>query len=148
MNSTKYNEEFIKKLIRQKEGKLLDFKQKITSKEKIAKTISAFSNSEGGFLLIGISDKKQVVGIDPFEEQFMIESANEEYCNSQATLTFHPIKWTEHESESEKGGEELMLLLVKVSPSQGPLIYCKNKSGNKKAYKRTGDQTLLISDQD
>lgn len=145
MNSTKFNEEFIKNLIRQNEGKLLDFKLKITSREKIAKTISAFANSEGGMILIGISDKKQVIGIDPYEEQYMVESANEMFCEPHASISFFPIKWT---NENPFEDEEPIVLLVKVSPQKDGVIYCKNNSGERKAYKRSGDQTLLISDSD
>lgn len=147
MNSTKFNEEFIKNLIRQKEGKLLDFKLKITSREKIAKTISAFANSEGGMLLIGVSDKKEVIGIDPYEEQYMVESANEMFCEPHASLSYYPIKWT-NENPLDFDNEELIVLLVKISPQKDGLVYCISNSGERKAYKRSGDQTLLISDSD
>ncbi|TDQ18816.1 putative DNA-binding protein [Algoriphagus boseongensis] len=147
MNSTKFNQEFIKNLIRQKEGKLLDFKLKITSREKIAKTISAFANSEGGMLLIGVSDKKEVIGIDPYEEQYMIESANEMICEPHASVSYYPIKWTK-ENPTDFEDEELIVLLVKISPQKDGLVYCKSGSGERKAYKRSGDKTLLISDSD
>jgi hypothetical protein len=78
----------------------------------------------------------------------MVESANEEFCSPQAELTFHNIKWDDKDSGDENSNEELMLLLVRIFPTQGPVIYCRNKSGESKAYKRSGDQTLLISDQD
>lgn len=59
MKSAKFDEEFIKNLLKQKEGEKLDFKLKITSKEKIAKTLSALSNSQGGFIVVGMSDQKK-----------------------------------------------------------------------------------------
>lgn len=145
MISTKFNEEFIKKLIRENEGKCLDFKQQITSKEKIAKTLSAFANTEGGILLIGLSDKKQVIGIDPHEEQFMIDAANQEFCFPRVSLSSYPIKWTGTDLTEDSEDEEVYLLLVEVSPSQGPLIYCKSKTGEIKAYRRENDKTILIS---
>ena len=67
MKSAKFEEEFVKDLLKQKEGEKLDFKLKITSKEKIAKTLSAMANSEGGFIVIGMSDHKKIIGIDPDE---------------------------------------------------------------------------------
>ncbi|WP_026951559.1 AlbA family DNA-binding domain-containing protein [Algoriphagus mannitolivorans] len=145
MNSTKYNEDFVKKLIRTKEGKHLDFKQKITSKEKIAKTLSAFSNTAGGLILIGVSDKKRIVGVDPEEEKYMVETANEEFCTPKATLSFYPIKWTQDSENLLENDEDIYLLLVEVASSTGSKVYCKGKLGELKAYQRIEDQTLAIS---
>ena len=92
MISTKYNQEFVKKIIQEKEGNQLDFKQKVTSKEKIAKTLAAFANTTGGLILIGLSDQRKIIGIDPEEEQYMIDSANEEFLIPRVSLRFHTIK--------------------------------------------------------
>jgi predicted HTH transcriptional regulator len=46
----------IRKLILEGEGVTQDFKKKITSCEKIAKTMVSFANNKGGRLLVGISD--------------------------------------------------------------------------------------------
>lgn len=142
MKSAKFEEEFVKQLIKQKEGEKLDFKQKITSKEKIAKTLSALANSEGGFIVIGMSDHKKIIGIDPEEERYMIEAANEEFCIPRVSLILDEIKvetekLTDSQEESEKS-----LLLVQVKKSMGPVIYCKSKNGELKSYKRVNDQTL------
>jgi predicted HTH transcriptional regulator len=47
----------VKKLIFEGEGVKLDFKKTITSCEKIARTIEAFSNNKEGRLLIGFEAK-------------------------------------------------------------------------------------------
>ena len=54
----------IPQLILQKENRKLEFKQELPSKDKIIKTAIAFSNSQGGDLIIGISDDNKVIGID------------------------------------------------------------------------------------
>ena len=93
MISTKYNQEFVKKIIQEKEGNQLDFKQKVTSKEKIAKTLAAFANTTGGLILIGLSDQRKIIGIDPEEEQYMIDSANEEFLIPRVSLRLsYPMK--------------------------------------------------------
>ena len=41
-------------ILRQPEGKTLEFKENINSKEKILATIIAFSNTSGGSIFIGV----------------------------------------------------------------------------------------------
>ena len=142
--SAKFDKEFVKRLLLQKEGLKLDFKHQITSKEKIAKTLSAFANSSGGFILIGLSDSKEIVGIDVEEERYMIEAANDEFCFPRVSLILDEIKVFDEKNHNEDLDSEKSLLLVGVRKSNGPLIYCKDKNGNLKAYKRIDDQTLAI----
>lgn len=144
MNITKFDEDFIKFLIRSKESKTLDFKQKVSSKEKIARTMAAMANTEGGFILIGLSDQKKIIGIDHEEEKFMVESANEIYCIPRVSLSCEPIVWQDSESE-KKYNEEKHLLLVTIKKTAGPQIYTLDKIGNRKLYIRVDDQTRLIS---
>lgn len=144
MKSAKFDNEFVKALLKEKEGLKLDFKQKITSKEKIAKTLSALANSEGGFIVIGMSDSKKITGIDPEEERYMIEAANKDYCIPSVGLIFDEVKVSGEEAPVGGNFEEKTLLFVKVLKSQGPLIYCKNKAGELKVYRRFNDQSLAI----
>ena len=50
--SIKYSE-----LIEKPEGKTLEFKGNLSSSSNIIKTLTAFANTAGGILLIGIHDK-------------------------------------------------------------------------------------------
>lgn len=142
--SAKFDNEFVRDLLKQNEGGKLDFKQKITSKEKIAKTLSALANSDGGFIVIGMSDNKVIVGIDVEEERYMIESANEEYCIPSVSMIFDEIKVYNDKTLIEDNESEKSLLLVEIKKTQGPLIFIKNKKGELKAYQRVNDQTLAI----
>lgn len=144
MKPTKFDQDFVNKLIRQKEGKTLDFKQKINSKEKIAKTLGAMANTEGGIILVGLSDSKKITGIDPEEERYMIESANEEFCVPRVAIAVKEIKVYNEKYPLLSDEEELSLLVVQVKKSEGPMIFCKSKDGGMKAYKRVHDQTLAI----
>ena len=49
----------LKKIISQGESERLEFKKSLKLKDKVGESISAFSNSIGGIILIGISDKKE-----------------------------------------------------------------------------------------
>jgi predicted HTH transcriptional regulator len=144
MKSEKYIQDFVNNLIRQKESNTLDFKLKITSKEKIAKTISALANTKGGYLLIGVSDKRKIVGIDPEEEKYMIESANEEFCNPPAQIRFEEIRMYNEDYLIKGEDEELSLLLVQIFQCQSEKITVKTSSGEIRTYIRKGDQTLAI----
>jgi predicted HTH transcriptional regulator len=140
MNLTKFDEEFLKFLISSKESKTLDFKQKVTSKEKIARTLAAMANTDGGYILIGLSDQKKIIGIDPEEEKFMIESANEVYCIPRVSLSCESFVWPDSEQE-KKSREDIHLLLVTVKKSEGPQILTLDKNGNRKLFIRVNDQT-------
>lgn len=144
MKPTKFDHDFVNKLIKEKEGKTLDFKQKITSKEKIAKTMAALANTDGGLIVIGLSDKKKITGIDPDEERYMIEAANDEFCVPRVSLSIHEIKVHDGKHFLESDEDEKSLLIVQIEKSRGPMIYCQAKSGIMKAYRRENDQTLAI----
>ncbi len=144
MKSAKFEEEFVKSLIKQKEGEKLDFKQKITSREKISKTLAGLANTEGGFILVGVSDRKKIIGIDPEEERYMIESANEEFCVPRVSLTIGEIKLFDEKTTEQTEENERSLLLVEVKKTQGPTVFCKGKNGELRSYIRVNDQTLAV----
>lgn len=143
MNSKKFDEDFVKFLINSKESKTLDFKQKVTSKEKIARTLAAMANTDGGIILIGLSDQKKITGIDPEEEKYMVESANEIYCFPRVSLSFEPYFMPDADPE-KKNKNEKFLLIVEIKKTAGPKIFTSDKMGNRKLYIRVDDQTRLI----
>ncbi len=65
----------ILKLIAQGEHVHQDFKFAVTDSKKIARTLSAFANTTGGKLLIGVKDNGVVIGVKSDEEYHMIEAA-------------------------------------------------------------------------
>ena len=70
--------------IRAGENKILEFKEKLPSNKIIAKTVIAFSNTSGGKLLIGVNDKREIVGvsdsIDIFELKDKLASIIYDNC--------------------------------------------------------------------
>lgn len=71
---------YIRNLILLGENQHLDFKFEISDAKKIARTFSAFANTEGGKLLVGVKDNGIVAGIRTDEEVYMIESAAHLFC--------------------------------------------------------------------
>jgi predicted HTH transcriptional regulator len=51
-------------LIEEGENGHCEFKRKFSSPEKIAREIMAFANTRGGYILFGIDDNRQVVGVE------------------------------------------------------------------------------------
>lgn len=82
---------YIPDLIEQGEHQQLDFKFEINDAKKIARTLSAFANTDGGKLLIGVKDNGKIAGVQSDEEYHMIEAAAQMYCKPE--LPFKTRKW-------------------------------------------------------
>jgi hypothetical protein len=67
-------------LIAQGEHQQQDFKYEISDARKIARTLSAFANTDGGRLLIGVKDNGKIAGVRSDEEIYMVEAAAAIYC--------------------------------------------------------------------
>ena len=72
----------VNELIEQGEGFHIEFKRRISSPEKIARTIISFANTKGGTILFGVDDDGSVVGVESEKSEIeMIETAGREYCD-------------------------------------------------------------------
>ena len=118
-------------LLKQGEGENLDFKQKITSLDKIAKTICSFANTSGGIILVGVKDNRSIVGIDPEEEKYMLEQAATTYCQPEIPLHFEEIE-----------EDELVILKVTVDASVHKPHASLNKGGGWQVYIRQRDKSV------
>jgi predicted HTH transcriptional regulator len=141
MFPNKIDQDFVNLLLKEEEGLKLEYKQQISSQEKIAKTLSAMSNTAGGMILIGISDQRKIVGIDPEEERYMIAAANESFCVPQANLDLHVVS-IDPDNLYE---EEKYVLLVIVHASPDERVAVKLSDGSLKIYRRVGDKSLASS---
>jgi predicted HTH transcriptional regulator len=78
---------YIRHLISQGEGQQLDFKFEVSDARKLARTFSAFANTHGGRLLIGVKDNGSIAGIRTEEEVYMLESAAHLFCKPKVEYT-------------------------------------------------------------
>jgi len=123
---------YIHSLILKGEGMNLDFKYCISDPRKIARTLSAFSNSEGGKLLIGVRDNGSLAGVSSDEEYYMIDAAAKLYCNPEVIVSSknHTIN-----------GKNILEVDV---PRSGKIpVKAKNEEGRWKAYFRQHDQNFM-----
>lgn len=124
----------LKELIRQGEGLQVEFKKTLPHLEKIAKTLVAFANTKGGFLLIGIQDDKFVSGISDVEEElFMLEKANQFHCQPMVSFAVH---------EEEVFGKKVLIIEI-IEGLDKP--YRAQLNGDWQVFVRAGDQCVLAS---
>lgn len=128
------NSDYIKQLILEGEHEKQDFKYAINDSRKIARSISAFCNSKGGKLLIGVKDNGKINGIKSDEEYYMIEAAANYYCKPQAN--FNAIHWT-------VDGKSVLEVTIKKSDILP--VYVKEEDGKWIAYTRVGDKNIKAS---
>lgn len=114
------------------EGLKLDFKYCISDPCKIARTLSAFSNSAGGKLLIGVRDNGSLAGVRSDEEYYMIDAAARLYCNPEVTL---------HTRSHNINGKTI--LEVDVPRSRVIPVRAKDEQGRWRAYFRQNDQNFM-----
>lgn len=82
----KGTDEYLKNLIDQGENQQLDFKFEISDSRKIARTLAAFANTDGGKLLVGVKDNGTIAGVRSEEEYYMVEAASAMFCVPQITF--------------------------------------------------------------
>ncbi len=124
----------IQKLIAQGEHQRLDFKFGITDQRKIARSMVAFSNTDGGTLLIGVKDNGVVAGVRTEEEYFMIEGAAAMYCRPE--IQFEAKAWNE-------GGKKVLEIII---PKDKEMIhYAKSEDDRWLAWLRVRDQNILAN---
>ncbi|MFO7671340.1 MAG: ATP-binding protein [Bacteroidales bacterium] len=125
-------EKYIRSLIAQGEHQQLDFKFEITDARKIARTLSAFSNTYGGRLLVGVKDNGRISGIRSDEEYYMIESAALLYCKPEVQFTSRI-----HSVEGKN------VLEIYVPPSENKPVYSRDDKNKWMAYIRVADESML-----
>jgi predicted HTH transcriptional regulator len=126
--------EYLRQLIAQGEHVQLDFKFEISDARKIARTLSAFSNTQGGTLLIGVKDNGRVSGIRSEEEIYMVESAAGLYCKPEVHFDSYM-----HQQEGKT------VLEVYIPPVRQKPVYARDEKGRWLAYVRVADENMLAS---
>ena len=126
---------YILDLIAKGEHQEQDFKFEITDARKIAKTLSAFANTAGGRLLVGVKDNGKIAGVRSAEEEgHQIVSAAQLYCKPEPNFG---IKM--HKAEGKT------VLEVVVNEVVQKPCYAMDADNAPKAYLRIHDENVLAS---
>ena len=124
--------QYLFQLIDRGEHQQQDFKYCINDSKKIAKSLVAFANTDGGRLLIGVKDNGRIAGIKSDEEFYMVEAAAKIY--SKPKLSFLTKQW-------QINGKTV--LEIWVDPSNKKPHFAKDETGKWLAYIRKADENLL-----
>lgn len=125
----------IELLIEQGEHQQLDFKFEVSDSKKIARTLSAFANTDGGRLLIGVKDNGVIAGVRSEEEYYMIEAASQMYTRPE--VPFEAKRW-------QLNGKTVLEVYIAPSPDKPHLA--PDKGDKFKAYIRVEDENILANE--
>lgn len=121
-------------LIREGEHQQQDFKYRVADACKLAKSVSAFANTDGGRLLIGVRDDGHLSGVRSEEEIYMMHQAAYKYCKPEASIKFD----TYHV-------DGRTIVVATVPPSDRKTVFAINEVGKERAYIRIDDENIVAS---
>ena len=125
---------FLQSLISEGEHQQQDFKYRVSDAQKLAKSVSAFANTDGGRLLIGVRDDGHMSGVRDEEEIYMMHQAAYRYCRPQASIKFD----TYHV-------EGRTVVIATVPPSDRRPVCAIDEEGRQRAYIRIADENIVAS---
>jgi len=120
----------LKKIISQDESETVEFKKSLSESKEIIKTISAFANTKGGRIFIGVSNYGKVLGVE-------IGKDTMEHLVNQITQNTDP-KVQPHITVEKIDEKQIIIIKVKESPDHLVLAFGR-------PYKRVGKSTIRMS---
>ena len=121
-------------LISEGEHQQQDFKYRVDDACKLAKSVSAFANTDGGRLLIGVRDDGYIAGVRKEGEIYVMHQAAIKYCQPEASVRFD----TYH-------AEGRTVVMATVPPSDKKPICAQDEDGKMRAYIRINDENIVAS---
>lgn len=128
----------VKELVKKGEGARLEFKLKTNHPEKIVKEVVAFANTNGGKLLIGVSDDCKIMGLRfADEDSFILQKAIEEYIYPMIDYSIEKVR--------VEGEYEILVFDIPASPLKPHYVDLDGVVENRKAYVRVEDKSIQAS---
>lgn len=122
------------KLIAQGEHQTQDFKYCINDSRKIAKSLVAFANTDGGRLLVGVKDNGKIIGVRSEEEYYMVEAAAKIYSNPK--IDFTTQQWNVE-------GKIILEIMIESSPLKPH--FAQTDTGSWVSFIRKKDENILAN---
>ena len=125
---------YLQGLISQGEHQQQDFKYRVSDAVKLAKSVSAFANTDGGRLLIGVRDDGHMSGVRSEEEIYVMHQAAYRYCRPEASIKFD----TYHI-------EGRTIVVATIPPADKRPVCAVSDDGKERAYIRIADENIVAS---
>ena len=120
----------LKKLISKAESEIIEFKKSTGEWKEIIETISAFSNTEGGKIVIGVSKSGKLFGVDIGKDTI-------EHLTNQISQNTDPKVHPRITLEKIKGRT---IIIIEVKESSDHLVLAFGRP-----FKRVGKSTIRMS---
>ncbi len=128
------DKKYLLSLISEGEHQQQDFKYRVDDARKLARSVSAFANTDGGRLLIGVRDDGRIAGVRTEGEIYVMHQAAYKYCQPEASIRFD----TYH-------AEGNAVVIATVPPSSKRPICAPDEDGRMRAYIRIKDENIVAS---
>ena len=125
---------FISSLIQEGEHQQQDFKYRVDDACKLARSVSAFANTDGGRLRIGVRDDGRIAGVRTEGEIYVMHKAAYKYCQPEASIQFD----TYHVDGNA-------VVIATVPPSEKRPVCAPDEEGRMRAYIRIKDENIVAS---
>ena len=125
---------YLQQLISEGEHQQQDFKYRVSDAVKLARSVSAFANTDGGRLLIGVRDDGHLSGVRSEEEIHVMHQAAYKYCQPEASIKFD----TYHI-------DGRTIVVATIPPSVRRPVFALDEEGKKTAYIRIADENIVAS---
>jgi len=127
-------------LIEEGEGFTLEFKRRISSPEKIARTIISFANTKGGIILFGVGDDGSIIGVESEKSELeLIEMAGRDFIDPQIQPEIDIVPFS---------GRDVIVCHVpesKVKPHYYLGQHDHSNGDDTRVYIRVNDNTMMAS---
>ncbi|MBQ4392425.1 MAG: ATP-binding protein [Prevotella sp.] len=133
---------YLQGLISEGEHQQQDFKYRVEDARKLARSVSAFANTSGGRLLIGVRDDGCLCGVRSEEEIYVMHQAAYRYCRPEASIKFD----TYH--VARRGGMSTgncTIVVATVPKSDHRPVCAIDDDGRQRAYIRIADENIVAS---
>jgi predicted HTH transcriptional regulator len=133
------------RLIEEGEGFEVEFKRKVSTPEKIARTMIAFANTKGGHLLFGVDDDGSIIGVESEKSEVdLIREAGSAFCEPEITPEIDIVPFD---------GKDVIVAYVHQSDSKPHFYTGENGNGNgtghteehTRVFIRVNDKTVMAS---
>lgn len=128
----------LKLLVRQGEGSQLEFKLKSNHPDKIMKEVVAFANSEGGKLILGVADNKELIGLKyADEDEYIITKNIEKHIYPPINYLIERVRL-----ENEK---EILIYDIQESNNKPHYLDLTGVAEDRKVFVRNADKSIQAS---